>query len=1408
MKRTVRKRVFTGILAASIVMSNLSGTSLVVHAQETGSVEVTGSAEESVLNETVDIEEQQPSQEIVSEDTTAEMEEESREEQPQEDSSTENSTEETEKSTTEECTTEESTTEECTTEEIMTEECLTEDNLEDQTGEESLFASVYLQFEANGGQCEVSLIELPPDDWKIELPQARREGYRFLGWYMDSECSIPFDESNLFWEAGSTYVLYAGYERIEKEEILLVEKTLEQSVNGVTITVEGNMPAEAELAVEVEELTRKEQENIAQASDILETAEELDMPSNISYSYDISILYQDIEYEPYLFDEMMQVTFSFDNEEELKDASELEIFHIDQNENVEKIEIKESSEKDVSFDADAFSTYILITKVEYTGNKNWTYGFTGDVQTFTAPVSGQYVFECYGAGTGNSKGSFAKGTIGLKKNETIYIYVGGQNNTFNGGGQGGAVWHSASNSQGSFSGNVESYHGCGATDVRIGTELETRMIVAGGGGGNGHEGGVNYSYNGFDVSGGSFYSNVYATNGISSNDVLGQGSSYNTWVNSGDWGSGSYPNHGTYSYRVVTGGGGGGYYGGNSGYAGTSKVIPSVDYLGKTYQVTDSVVENLVYTGNGKCQISLYSLEADVITYYNHNMTKLGEAAGLTGSYVNFPQLSETPTRPSDSKYDYTYLGWDDMATEEIEHYTDAQTVAAALYGDRNYIAAYESIGKSYTVTLDSADAQNAGTTGIMASYHSPLPDIAIPVKEGAIFAGYYTEQNGAGVQIYSAEGKGLTLSEFDQDSVIYAHWVQPITNVKSPENKEVLAGYAGVILTTEAELNPVSGYTLSYQWYMNHENTNTGGNLIQDADSRKLVIPQGFSTGDYYFYCLITATSASNGQSVSISTDPAKLSVEKGTIGMEYVEVENANCVYDGTPKTLAAAINNSNEHKIYYGTEPLSTENYLIKGSTVPNSYTDAGSYTNYIYVIGADFTDFSGSITMNMQKAEPRVYLSSKNTAYHGENQTVDAARIYGVDDKELQVDTAYVYFMDEACTKKTDSSCGALQEGGAPSAVGTYYVHAVTAETTNYKAVTTKNPAMFNILGTNIKYSVSGYHGIYDGKPHGLCVVNEDAANARIYFSDMVALTRDNYQTAGTVIPYEYIQVGRYPVYYFVVTRLAGGIDQYESGMAEIIIEEAKQNGGNNNSGNHDNPGNGSNGGNSDNTGSNQGGNHTNSETGTIKPHTHDYQLMSFDQPTPTKEGKAVYQCIECGHELVITYPATGENTKEEVSKPADIVEDSKPEKKEPVKNKVTKPDETVKENSVQPDTQEIKQIKEESRVLSEAELSKIANTLSGLTEEQIRELYEKGLLNMTKEEFERLLAMVRAQIVIAEEQVGLSENTLLTEEAESQDTTKQPEAMWNFLGAFLLGAAVMFLIREVMEANRKVKKTSK
>lgn len=1383
-------RSLTGILAAAIVMSHLSGTGLVVRAAEAETV----AAAENRL-ESQDATENVSETAIEETSTNKEQADEyMQEEETEEDIAVEISTEmETEQ---EETVTEESSSEEITSEDVLSEEI---------TGEEALLASVYLQFNANGGSCEISMIELTPENMNLTMPIPQKAGYRFIGWYMDEACTIAYDESNNVWQAGSTYVLHAGYEQLVLEEIELAERTLQQSVNGVTITVEGNMPREAILEIRAEELSQEEQIHIAEESDMIDSHEELRLEENTCYSYDISICCQDVEYEPYLFDEKMEVTFSFADKQELQNANQMEVFHIDDDKNVEKIAITGVTENEVSFEADAFSTYILITKVEYTGNKNWTYGFTGDVQTFTAPVSGQYIFECYGAGTSASNGSFAKGTIGLEKNEMVYIYVGGQNNTFNGGGAGGAVWHSASNSGGSFNQNVYSDNGCGATDVRIGADKESRLIVAGGGGGNGHEGGVWYSYNGSTVSDGPGYNNINARNEVRSNEVLGQGSEYATSVNSGVWGSGdSYPDRGTYSIRTVTGGGGGGYYGGQSGYAGTSKVITTLEYEGREYHTTDYEIENLVYTGNGKCLVSLYSLQADVITYYNYNMTKMGEAAGLTGSYVNFPQMDNSPVRPGDSKYDYTFLGWDDMATEVIEYYTDAQTVEAAMNGDRNYIAAYECIGKSYAVILDSADAQIHGTNGITAIYHETLPDIIIPEKTGSVFEGYFTGQNGTGTKVYSADGKGIGVSEIEENTTLYAHWVKPITQIISPENKEVLAGYAGVIFSTEAELCQPTGYSLSYQWYLGMDNQIGNGTPIEAADSGTLIIPQGFQPGTYYFYCLITATNVLNGQAVAKYTIPAKLTVEKGVIGMEQVEMETTYCIYDATAKALKAAINSSNPYTIYYSEEPLTAQNYRIIGRTEPNCYTDAGEYTNYIYVTGTDFADFSGSISMTIDKAEPAVYLPSKNTAYNGQVQKVDAAKVYDVNDKEMELLVAYVYFMDEACTKKTDAGCGALTEGGAPSAIGTYYVHAVTQETLNYHDVATKTPAMFNILGTHVKYSISGYHGKYDGKPHGLQIVNEDEANAVIYFSDSIELTKENYHMAGTVVPYEYIEAGRYPVYYLAVTKIAGGIDLYEAGMAEIIIEEAKQNigGDTGNSGGSDFDG-------SDNDNGNGG---SSGGTGTVvKPeesqsHKHNYELKSFVKPTEDKEGKAVYRCLECGHELVITYPASGKSQGEDTDSRLDKDAQEEDVLKQDEKEKENSKDDNTKKEIVsltskgQNESDSEKMTEELRKALTEAELLRMAEILKSLTEAEIRDLFRKGFLNITEEELDRLISMIRTQVIIDEEKVSLSDE--LPSEESKEDDKKNIADYSGVLWAFLLGAVIMFLLRELMQKGKR------
>ena len=132
---------------------------------------------------------------------------------------------------------------------------------------------------------------------------------------------------------------------------------------------------------------------------------------------------------------------------------------------------------------------VAVTKQEY------TFAYTGNYQAFTVPYTGKYKIELWGAsGGGNSSkpaglGGYTSGDIILEADKTMYIYVGGQGQAqyiisnpggYNGGGYGGQI-------------NEEKYScgGGGSTDIRLldGTwnnfnSLKSRIMVAGGGGGN------------------------------------------------------------------------------------------------------------------------------------------------------------------------------------------------------------------------------------------------------------------------------------------------------------------------------------------------------------------------------------------------------------------------------------------------------------------------------------------------------------------------------------------------------------------------------------------------------------------------------------------------------------------------------------------------------------------------------------------------------------------------------------------------------------------------------------------------------------------------------------------------------------------------------------------------------------
>ena len=242
------------------------------------------------------------------------------------------------------------------------------------------------------------------------------------------------------------------------------------------------------------------------------------------------------------------------------------------------------------------------------------------MQTFTAPISGDYKLEVWGAQGGNSydsgngysgtvyggKGGYCSGTVTFPSYLNVYVYVGQSGEdinrayTFNGGGKGGPAYNGRS--------------GGGATDIRLsnGTwsdfnSLKSRIIVAAGGGGaqhylegcNGGNAGGLGGQGGFE-SHGSYNSYTLATGATqTSGGTGGSGGNYLLEGTDGVFGIG-----GDYDSIDHGSGGGGGYYGGGGGGhnggivgsgAGGSSFISG--YIGCDAITESSTENNIIHTG-------------------------------------------------------------------------------------------------------------------------------------------------------------------------------------------------------------------------------------------------------------------------------------------------------------------------------------------------------------------------------------------------------------------------------------------------------------------------------------------------------------------------------------------------------------------------------------------------------------------------------------------------------------------------------------------------------------------------------------------------------------------------------------------------------------------------------------------
>lgn len=982
----------------------------------------------------------------------------------------------------------------------------------------------------------------------------------------------------------------------EETEVKLIDQHLRQKVDDCQVTVSGKMPEGAKLCVKTKEIAEVQKREISEKSDIVKSVQDLEREDIFACFYDISITYQNKTYEPYLFDEKVTVSIK------VADAEEAEILPLSEmyGKQIEKFDVAVEADK-VSFTTDRFGKYILITETTYAKQTTWDFSHTGETEILEIPSTGIYEIKLYGAQGEHSdsyeggKGGFVSSRLSLQKKDVLTIQTAGQNGypdagngekTHGGGatrlyvngtlvavagGGGGALTNRDGGAGGTTLGKVSQPQG------------ESSDTVHSAGGGAGYEGGkagyvIYHEHTGeAQEKGGCYTKEVYHSHTQSCYGVIcahdelkylgafrdETGDDYSDWkckkcgkifVSNTTYGEpGTHPTYGWICRKegVVE------KYDLGCGMTTETIVDSQQAYGGSNYlsQICEEgISQSGMKEGDGMAKVSL--VELDCATLYYENDGKEFKTYHIERGTEFSEIFEEMPQKPEDERYRYTFLGWDNLSTTVVETMTKEETIKGVMNGNRNYVAVYKKNPQTYQVHFENDEKVPHGTTSILATYQSKMENIIVPQKEGYIFAGYYADVTDEATKYFDAYGIPVRYADFTKESVLTAKWEDPLNIIKNPQNQTITTGYSGVVLTMEAALKPSNGYQLSYQWYVNDRKEIAGAKEIETGFTDKLLVPQDYPVGEYYFFAKATVT-GSVEQKIDKYTQIATLQVTKGILDAERLRVAEREVVYDGKTHELRAIVEKEPNAVIYYAQEPLTAKNYQTAGKKQPYSYKNAGEYSAYVYVVSENYDDFADVITMKIEKAKPEIYLASKNTTYRENKvQSISNAVVYGVN-KEILADASvrYTYYTDRDQKQKTGKKQGAETAGGAPSSIGTYYVSAKVEESKNYQAAETVQGAMLNILGTHVPYTVGDYVGIYDGAAHGICVSVEDKERVTFYYATDTALTEDTYKTQGSDKQVTFTDAGEYTVYYAVANKLTNELFSVDTGAAKVIIKKA-------------------------------------------------------------------------------------------------------------------------------------------------------------------------------------------------------------------------------------------------------------
>ncbi len=360
-------------------------------------------------------------------------------------------------------------------------------------------------------------------------------------------------------------------------------------------------------------------------------------------------------------------------------------------------------------------------------------------QTYIIPSSGWYKIELYGAEGGGINGTTIKGGKGAYTSGIIYLDIGTELSFYIGGKASG----NEGGTNGGGTGKGNGMGGGGATDVRVGSDIRQRIMVAAGGGGatqyngasaTGGDGGgligksgasTNTSASNYTVATGGNQTGPYVQNSVlSGNKTLEPNSGYLTGTSDAEKGlaSGKIGEGGKAQVDNAAGGGGG-YIGGGagaandniagsgaggssfiSGYAGTGIKNANNEALftETNYYFIDGKMSSGVNEGSGKARITLVS-----------NATKDERPAAKNTILNNVKKIESCSTG---STADATSVIWSEIVAKSNGETVVPNSVTSSKLNDGIKSSYSKNVGSNNCVSIS---FNSAKTLDEIAVYHS-----------------------------------------------------------------------------------------------------------------------------------------------------------------------------------------------------------------------------------------------------------------------------------------------------------------------------------------------------------------------------------------------------------------------------------------------------------------------------------------------------------------------------------------------------------------------------------------------------------------------------------------------------------------------------------------------------------------